>query len=113
MGLITAGGYWNIAITLLGVIAFAFNARQLRSPQRDDRVALLGTIALIPLVSMLGYGLGMWHAVGIVDQHTPTEATAVMAIAQGYASTVLAWGGLMAAANTLLATVALQRRAKL
>lgn len=109
-GLFAAGGLWNIVITLLGASAIGVAALQLRAGRRrDDRDLIVGLTCATFLVSVLGYGLGMWEASKAVDFADPGPAAAKMLLAQAYASTALAWGGLMATVAALFGAVAAHR----
>lgn len=108
--LIAAGGPWNLVIATLGFAAIAAGVLQLRRAGRSDLGALVvGLTCATFFVSVLAYGLGMWSAVGVAAGAEPAKGAALMALAQGYASTVLATGSLLATLGAITGAVACQR----
>ena len=105
-----AGGFWSIAIAFTGLSALAAGFCQLKHVgQRDYGALIAGLSALTLCISLVGYGVGLWSTVGVSDIHQPTDAAALMTMALGYASTVLALGGVMTTAALIVGSVAYHR----
>ncbi len=108
--LIAAGGPWNLVIALFGFSAIAAGVVQLRRAGRADLGALVvGLTCATFFVSVLAYGLGMWQAVSVATGAEPAKGAALMTLAQGYASTVLATGSLLATVSAITGAIAVHR----
>jgi hypothetical protein len=110
LSFLQAGGIWSVVITFTGLCALAAGICQFRRVgERDYGALIAGLTGLTLCVSLVGYGVGLWSAVGVSDVNQPADAAALMAMALGYASTVLALGGVMTTAALIVGSVAYHR----
>ena len=113
LSIFSAGGVWNIIITILGVGALVTAVAQFKYAGQRSYVALIiGLVASIPCTAFLAYGLGLWSAASMVNLEQSPQTVQLMAVAEAYAATALAWGGLMGLLSTVMGTVAIHRHVR-
>ena len=109
--LFTAGGYWNLVTTVLALIALTTAALQFKNAGHTNySVTIVGLTMTIAFVSLLAYGLGMWNGAQMAQGASQPE---LMARAEAFAATALAWGGLMGISSSVFGTIAIQRHVRL